>query len=184
MLNVLVRHDISSSHFRYLNKASESEAQELDLVRDNITRLIGRFSDRFNAYQDLTRPLVSLLRCLQVGLSLSTSLLFGSSTDNGDCSSLIQATPFLNGTVWVAESQELSPRSFEFLSLVQSIVAVDGLSNLSPFVRRGLFDSLSFFYDEWSKKMEADRKAEESMTSLYRFREVLKMKKEFDQERI
>ena len=182
VLNVLVRHDISSSHFRYLSTSSEDEAQELDLVKENVVRLIGRFTGHFDAYQDLTMPLISLLRCLQIGLSLSPRSLASSMEDTSvDSSSLLRVIPFLNGTVWAAEREVLPIRSFEFLSTVQSIVAVDGLANLSIVLRRALFDSLASFYEEWKKKVEADRKAEESSTSLYRFKGSFEDEEEFDQ---
>src|SRR5690606_17877943 len=43
---------------------------KLQLVRENVGRLVDRLSTRYEAYQDMTQPTISLLRCLLVGLSL------------------------------------------------------------------------------------------------------------------
>ncbi|KAH8894978.1 midasin [Thozetella sp. PMI_491] len=182
VLSVLVNHDISSSHFHYLSTLSESDAQELDLIRENTTRLIQRLLGRFSAFQDLTMPLVSFLRCLEVGLSLLANIPSASHNSQQTLASLAQATPFINGTARLAEGTELPLRSFEFLTFIQSIVALEGFDGLSASLRRLLFDSFASFHEEWAKKIEADRKAEEAKTSLYRFKGSLEDEEEFDQQ--
>ncbi|KAK3322472.1 hypothetical protein B0H66DRAFT_590209 [Apodospora peruviana] len=179
VLNALVQNDISSSHLRSISTLSSEAAEELVLVEQNLVALIGRFLGRFNAYQDITLPLVSFLRCLQLGLSLGQGSVL---PDQGESASLISITPFLNGTVWKAETADLPTRTLEFLSFVQAVVAVEGVDNLSESLRQSLHHSFATFHEEWTKKLEADRKLEQEKTSLFRFKGSLEDEEEFDQE--
>ncbi|KAK3374940.1 hypothetical protein B0H63DRAFT_549328, partial [Podospora didyma] len=182
VLNTLLRNDVSSSHLRSISTPSPEAADELALIEQNVVLLIGRLMGRYDAYRDLTMPLVSFLRCLQMGLSLGRASIPTASLDDGDSQSLLTITPFLNGTVWEAETSGLQLRSFEFLSFVQTVTAVEGLSNLPSYLRQYLHDSLAAFHEEWSKKLESDRKAEEARNSLFRFKGSLEDEEEFDQE--
>lgn len=188
VLNALVQNDVSSTHFRHLAGA-ETDGQELQLVNDNVSRLIERFSGYFNAYQDMTLPLVNFLRCLQIGLSLTggavASLRHGEA-EEGEQAELLEVTPFLGGKPWNTDAMLLSTPSLEALSFVSSFVSIEGSSGQTPILpdamRRALFECLAFYHDEWSKKLQADRKAEESKQSLYRFRGSLEDEEEMDEE--
>ncbi|KAK3943064.1 hypothetical protein QBC46DRAFT_282877 [Diplogelasinospora grovesii] len=181
VLNALVQSDVSSSHRRLVAAASPDAVEELALVEQNLARLITRFtgSGRFDAYQDLTMPLVSFLRCLQMGLSLGKLSLPGES----EAVSLTAITPFINGTIWKAEkTSDIPVRSLEFLSFVGAVTAVEGVHNLPEFLRHALYESLAAFHTEWSKKLEADRKIEEARTATFRFKGSLEDEEQFDQE--
>ncbi|KAB5558727.1 hypothetical protein GE09DRAFT_1203577 [Coniochaeta sp. 2T2.1] len=188
VLNALVQNDVSSAHFRCLSGA-ETDGQELQLIKDNVSRLIERFSGYFNAYQDMTMPLVNFLRCLQIGLSLTDGAI-ASQPDEEDEESeqpeLLQVTPFLGGKPWDAVETLLSTPSLEVLSYISSFVSIEGSKDKIPILpsamRRALFECLAFYHDEWSKKLQADRKAEESKQSLYRFRGSFEDEEEMDEE--
>ena len=182
VLNALIQSDVSSSHLRSVTAASTETVDELSLVEQNLVALIGRFIGRFNAYQDLTMPLVSFLRCLQMGLSLGQGAVVSTPSEEGDVMALVAVTPFLNGTVKKAESANLPLRSLEFLSFVQSIASVEGLNNIPESLRHNLHESFTRFHEEWSKKLESDRKLEEARTSLFKFKGSLEDEEEFDQE--
>jgi len=188
VLNTIVKNDVSSSHLRSVSTAAASlesgeAAEELALIEQNVVLLIGRLMGRFEAYQDLTLPLISFLRCLQTGLSIGRSAIPARAIEGDDNSQPLMAiTPFLGGTVLNIEGQKLPLRSLEFLSFVQAVVAVEGLENIPTFLRRALHESLVAFHEEWSKKLEADRKLEEQRTSLFRHKGSLEDEEEFDQE--
>ncbi|KAK4443930.1 hypothetical protein QBC34DRAFT_476083 [Podospora aff. communis PSN243] len=177
VLNTLVKNDISASHLSSVSGSAGDAAEELALIEQNVVLLIGRLMGRFEAYQDLTMPLVSFLRCLQMGLSLGRSAVGGGGTQP-----LLEVTPFVGGTVWNAETAGLPLCSLEFLSFVQAVVAVEGVENLPVNLRRAVHESLAQFHSEWSRKLEADRKAEEERTSLFRHKGSLEDEEEFDQE--
>ncbi|KAL0473808.1 midasin [Neurospora intermedia] len=182
VLNALVQNDVAASHLRSISTEAEDTSEELSLVERNLVALVGRFIGRFNAYQDLTMPLVSFLRCLQLGLSLGQGAVPAKSSDEIDFKSMAKATPFLSGTVWDAEAKSLPLRSLEFLSFVQAIVAVEGIDSLPENLRQAVHESFYAFHEEWSKKLEADRKAEEQKNSLFRFKGSLEDEEAFDQE--
>ncbi|KAK1769134.1 hypothetical protein QBC33DRAFT_532375 [Phialemonium atrogriseum] len=181
ILNIVVRNDVTSSVVRHLSGGSESDAQELRLVNDNISRLIQRVSGQFKAYQDMTSPLVNFLRCLQIGLSLSDGVA-ASNRHSKELASLLKIPTFLDGSAWDDEEVVPQTRNLEFLSFIASVVSIEGLDKLSGPLRQSLFDSLAFYYEEWSKKLQADRKAREQNQSLYRFRGSLEDQEEDDEE--
>lgn len=182
VLNALVQNDVAASHLRSIFTEAEDASEELSLVERNLVALVGRFIGRFNAYQDLTMPLVSFLRCLQLGLSLGQGAVPAKNTDEVDFKSMVKVTPFLSGTVWEAEAKSLPLRSLEFLSFVQAIIAVESIDSLPENLRQAVHESFFSFHEEWSKKLEADRKAEEAKNSLFRFKGSLEDEEAFDQE--
>lgn len=188
VLNALVQNDVCSAHFRCLS-GLETDGQELQLVKDNVTRLIERFSGYFNAYQDMTMPLVNFLRCLQIGLSLTDGAiasLLDQEDEDSEQAELLKVTPFLGGKPWNTDETILSTPSLEALSFISTFVSIEGSNAQVPVLpnamRRALFECLAFYHDEWSKKLQADRKAEESKTSLYRFRGSFEDEEELDEE--
>jgi midasin len=183
VLNALIGNDVAATHLRSLVSSSSGDAaEELALVEQNVTLLIARLTSRFGAYQDLTMPLVSFLRCVRMGLSLGRGVGSSKAAEEGDTQALVTVTPFLSGTVWNAESTSLPIRILEFLSFVQTVVAVEGLDKLPISLRQSLHESLGSFHEEWTKKLEADRKIEEANTSLFRFKGSLEDQEEYDQE--
>ncbi|KND94913.1 Midasin [Tolypocladium ophioglossoides CBS 100239] len=168
-----------SSVLQFLDSSSAEEGcNGLHLIKENVQRLVDRLSARFEAYQDMTRPAVNTLRCLLVGLSLCDAAKadkLGASTED-----LIKATPFFGGPNRDVSTSKLGAKSFEYLSLVSARVAVEGVDSLPLDSRESVFECFHSFYDDWNKKLEADRKAEKENTSLYRFRGTLEDEEEFD----
>jgi midasin len=136
-------------------------------VRENIQLLVNRLSGRFEAYQDMTRPVISVLRCCLIGLSLcdaSTSKALSSPALD-----LVKVTPFAGGYCGSQESL-IAVRSFEFLNYATAVIAIEGISKIQNPIRQSIFECFHQFYDEWTNRLEADKKAEAENTSLYRFR--------------
>ncbi|KAL1843801.1 hypothetical protein VTJ49DRAFT_7511 [Mycothermus thermophilus] len=187
VLNALIANDVAATHLRaLLSSGGEANAEEeLALVEQNVGLLISRLTTRFGAYQDLTMPLVSFLRCVRLGLSIGRGVGAaekGVEEGGSDGRALVAVAPFLGGTVWQAEKSELPVRTLEFLSLVQSVVAIEGVDALPTPLRHSVHESLAAFHEEWTKKLEADRKIEEAKTSLFRFKGSLEDQEEYDQE--
>ncbi|OTA01223.1 hypothetical protein A9Z42_0015340 [Trichoderma parareesei] len=160
------------------NSAIDKEG--LALVKENVKRLQDRLTARFEAYQDMTRPAANLLQCLRIGLSLFDAAAASSLTL--PTKQLLDMTPFFGGSTWDVSVQPSFEKSFEFLSLVRVAINVEGSYCLRPGVREAIFDCFHRFYDDWSKKLEADRKAEETKGSLYQFRGSLEDEEEIDEQ--
>ncbi|KAL1893163.1 AAA ATPase midasin [Sporothrix stenoceras] len=200
VLDVTVKDNLGAAHYRLvallLSTTGSAEArQELQLVQGNLTRLIERLLVSFTAYQDLAVPLANLLRCLQLGLSLSESAPLPSSTvaDAEDtitsAAQWLAVAPFLDGRlVHVEDIPHSISKSWEFLQFGRVCAAVDGTSSnkalgasvFSTEGRRRVFETFHHFFDEWKKKLAADQKVEQDKNNLYRFRGSLEDEEEQD----
>lgn len=178
VLNAVVKTDIISTLYRYLSSPSEAGVQEVQLVQDNTLHLLERLTTRFPAYEDLTTPLVTILRSLQVGLSLST--VPGPLDKVESPAWLLNVTPLLGGSLFNSQTA-VSSQSLEFLSYVGVLVSIDGISSLDKMLRDRVAHSLHYFYEEWSKKLDADKRQEAVNNSLYRYKGGLEDEEEADQ---
>ncbi|KAJ0116412.1 ATPase [Diaporthe amygdali] len=178
VLNAVVKSDVASAFFEYLAVGTEGKAQEVQLVKENVLHLIERLSSRFQVYEDLTMPLVTILRCLQLGLSLGTVSGAG---QRSDTSSLLGVTPMLGGSLW-SNATQLPHQSLEFLSYVGLWVSVNGIESLDVTLRQLVFQSVHYFYEEWSKKLDADKRQEAARNSLYRYKGGVDEEEEADQQ--
>lgn len=179
VLNAVVKNDIPSALYRYTAGPSEIGAQEVQLIQDNVIHLIERLTTRFSAYEDLTTPLVVILRYLQVGLSLS--LVPSTVNETESPAWLLGVTPLLGGSL-ISPETAVSPHSLEFLSYVGVLVSVDGIDSLDSSLREKLAQSLHYFYEEWSKKLDADKREDAIKSSLYRYKGGLEDEEEADQQ--
>ncbi|KFA48162.1 hypothetical protein S40293_06892 [Stachybotrys chartarum IBT 40293] len=151
---------------------------EIKFMRENLERLLDRLGARFEAYQDITQPAINLLRCLLVGLSLCDAV--SAAAIKSGTESLLKVTPF-----WGGSSSDIRPgpfvqNNFEFLSLLNVVAAIEGIQNVQEDMREAMFECFHHLYDDWNKKLEADRKEAEAQASLYRFRGSLEDEEEID----
>ncbi|KAH7162450.1 hypothetical protein B0J13DRAFT_633451 [Dactylonectria estremocensis] len=169
-----------ASALQFIDSDPARATEELKLVKENVLRLLDRLSARFEAYQDMTRPTSNLLRCLLVGLSLCDA---SSATKLAPASEeLLQITPFFGGTMWDQNTGAFLGRSFEFLTYMSVAVTIEDVNNVTPRARELVFESFHMFYEEWTKRLEADRKEAAANGSLYRFRGSYEDEEEFDAE--
>lgn len=178
VLNAVVKSDVASAVFEYLAIGTESKAEEVQLVKDNVLHLIERLSSRFQVYEDLTVPLVTILRCLQLGLSLGT---VSGARQRSNTGSLLSIAPMLGGSLW-SHTTQLPPHNLEFLSYIGLWVSVNGVQSLDDTLRQLTFQSLHYFYEEWSKKLDADKREQAAKNSLYRYKGGVDEEDEADQQ--
>ncbi|ATY64261.1 midasin, putative [Cordyceps militaris] len=161
------------------HSGSTDSESGLALLKENIMRLLDRLGARFQAYQDITRPVSSILRCFLIGLSLCNS----SNADNltGPVQVIADATPFVGG-LYMGGSLAEADKSFEFLDVVNSKISINGQSELDDELRQQVFECFHSFFDDWSKRLEVDKKEEAARTSMYRFRGSFEDEEEVDAE--
>lgn len=180
VLNAIVKTDIISTLYGYLANPTKTGAEEIRLVQDNVLHLVERLTTRFPAYEDLTVPLVTILRCLQVGFSLSTvrdSVLQPESSSAW----LLGVAPLLGGSPFNSQMM-FSSTSLEFLSYIGVVVGIDGLNSLDHSMRKKIVRSFHYFYEEWSMKLDADKRQEAAKNSLYRYKGGLEDEEEAEQQ--
>ncbi|KAK4202656.1 putative midasin [Triangularia verruculosa] len=188
VLNALLTNDVATTHLKSIMSSSTEVTEELSLVEQNVSLLIHRLTSRFGAYQDLTMPLVSFLRCLKMGLSLGRGVVPASPSteDNEDEDTkselLVSVTPFLQGTVYRAETEDLPLRNFAFLYFIQTVATVEGRDQLPQSMRKQLFESLAIIHEVYSKRFEEDKRKEVEASGLsYVHKGSLEDEKEYDQ---
>ncbi|KAL0931659.1 denitrification regulatory protein nirq [Colletotrichum truncatum] len=180
VLKMTIGQNLSASHTAFALSSSIEAKQDIELIKQNLALMIDRLANRFNAYQDMTRPLVNILGCLKLGLSISDGL--DSIETHATDTTLMDLTPFLGGKPQHHVLAKFPNKTLEFLDYVGLITSVEGLSNLNVSLREALFECVHGFFQEWMKKLDADRKAEEARTSLYRFKGSFEDEEEMNEE--
>ncbi|RYP31829.1 hypothetical protein DL767_005560 [Monosporascus sp. MG133] len=168
LLKTVLGVDISSVFFQHCF-GSEGASQQLGVIRENISQIIHRLSHKFPAYEDITVPVVNMLQCLEIGLSLGATVR-QSLVPAVSSIPLLRLTPMLGGQLDIPISSEIPTESLEFLAHAGTIVSVEGPRALKSSVSQPIFEVIHFFYDQWRQQLETDRKTEEARQSTYRYR--------------
>ncbi|KAL2888066.1 hypothetical protein HOO65_040403 [Ceratocystis lukuohia] len=155
------------------------------LISGNINHVIDRLAYRFDAYQDMIRPAINMLRCLQVGLSLCSSYFaetaLATEAELTGNLALMKSTPFL-GASHDAALPSYKGAAFEFLHRVTLNAAIQGIDSFDAGSREAVFQCFHTLYDDWKKKLEADQKEEAANQSVFHFKGSYEDEVERDEE--
>ncbi|KAF7863118.1 hypothetical protein EAF04_007201 [Stromatinia cepivora] len=173
---------ITSKIYQYLINDDQVILNEIKLIQNNILQIIRRLSERFRAYSDLTTPVINILRCLQIGLCMAALLSKDPSNNSKAALALSKATPFLGGTPKSTDEDIVSAQPLEYLTLMATTTSVESIDSLDPQTRESLFTSIHSCYEQWTKKLDADRLEGETKSGLYRFRGSAEDEDEIDQD--
>lgn len=182
LLKTIVMSDVPAIVTEYFKAGEESQLQQIKLTQNNVTQIMRRLSERFRAYNDLTAPVVNMLRALQIGLSIATMVSTKQDSKPEASLELSRMTPFLGGGPLPPAEDMTSSQPMEYLSLIATTSAVENLSTFGESSRRALLTSFHGCFDQWSERLESDRIEAESKTGLYRFRGSAEDEDEDDQE--
>ena len=155
-----------------------AKCQEVEVLRSNIVQAVSRLSLQFQAYEDITKPLIAFLQGLDIGLALS--LLTDSRNDSRDqiIRYLCEMTPFLGANpqgiakatideVDRYRSQNFDARShlLKFIGMARTVSKVLG----DPFLQK-MFQTFQSFYQEWKDHLGRDQDNHLAQSSLFRYR--------------
>lgn len=177
ILNIVNGPSLTSALEKLLRDPVKAK-EDLNLVKENTFRLQDRLKAKYEAYQDMTLPAANLLRCLLIGISVAEVSV--PSTLSKATDSLAEATPFVGNFTLHHYDEISSQTNFEFLSLSGAMVSVEGITNLQPRARELILECFHHFNDDWSRKLQKEREAEQARSSLYRFRGGLEDEEELD----
>ncbi|ETS75706.1 hypothetical protein PFICI_12650 [Pestalotiopsis fici W106-1] len=150
----------------------EDATLQLQVVQQNVAALLHRMSWRKNSeYEDLRAPALNIVHCLEIGLSLSDGALIQVASKKPLSSHLVGLVPFMGGTPDNSPLNGSTVDEMCLLSYISAAVSVESTEGLDASMREILFRAINSFYDSWSQKLEADRKAEEQKKSMYRYRD-------------
>lgn len=157
---------------------SERDFPTIQNIRSNISQGIRRLSSTYRAYDDINKPLISLLRGLDTGLALQ--LLADSEPHPIDKTiiSCYKLTPLLGYTIEHAAEMdftELQTRGaggqkvvFAYLRLVTLKLRI-GIQ-LDKETKNTILRIFHSLYEEWKQKLTADQAENMEKSSLYRYR--------------
>lgn len=198
LLTTIVQADLDDKVLSFLQNGDGNGLQEIKLIQNNILQIIRRLAERFQGYSDLTSPIISMLRCLQIGLSMAAfiapsistaTLSFQPSTAvspaSNDVLTLSRMSPFLgakNIEYLNYDKPMIANHSMEYLSAVSLVTATEGLESLGDDRKRYLLEAIHECYERWSKRLDSDRLEAESKTGLYRFKGSAEDEDEEDEE--
>ncbi|KFY35146.1 hypothetical protein V494_06163 [Pseudogymnoascus sp. VKM F-4513 (FW-928)] len=167
--------------FNQLTSGSDDSIQSLKLLQSNVVQIVRRFTDRFRAYGDMTVPLVSMLRCLQIGLFMAGMSAEEPSNNSRNIMALSKITPFLGGEADFDDSNSLE-QPLEVLGQVAVITSVNGIDSFGDDQRQIIYNIFHSCFEQWSKRLDLDREEAETKGGLYRFKGSFEDENEEDQE--
>ena len=159
-------------------RQESANIQEVELLRMNIAKVISRLSDGFEAYEDLTKPLIGFLQGLDIGLALS--LLTSDQQNHPDQSlrHICEMTPFMGlrpqrlARITSAELEGYRLQNFDprlhFLKSTGMARCVG--EDLSEAIVRTMIQTFDSFYREWKEQLGQDQRLNVAISSLYRYR--------------
>jgi midasin len=198
LLTTVVLSDLPDKVLSYFQDYDGNALREIKLIQNNVLQIIRRLSESFKAYNDLTSPAISMLRCLQIGLfmaTVTTPSLMSTATSLSQVSATIsptreiilgfsRMTPFLganNSSYLTSDKNILSNHPMEYLAAVATVTATEGIASLDSMLRQYLLEAIHGCYERWAQKLYSERLEEESKSGLYRFKGSADDEQEEDQ---
>ncbi|KAI0022098.1 hypothetical protein F4780DRAFT_246263 [Xylariomycetidae sp. FL0641] len=150
---------------------SAAATQQLQVIRENISRISSRLSQRFRAYEDIIRPTVNILHCLELGISLGEEAVLRTvARDTSSTTPSTQMVPFLDGDLNnLLNLSSPATNGLDTLAIAKMIISVEGPSGLQK-VKRPVFEAVHSVYGQWTQKLEQDRESREAKEKLFRYR--------------
>jgi len=179
LLKTVVKSDLRQILMGYFTSGDDQSLNDIKLLQNNVTQIIRHVSG-FSAYSDITTPVISILRCLQIGLTMATSI---ANKSDDTSNALISMTPFLGGGPTSIDSENISQQPMEFLALAETTTTVEKLSSFNKSQRDALLKTFHECFTQWEERLKADRAEAESNSGLYRFRGSAEDEDEVDEEK-
>ena len=177
ILNSIVARSPTTASIELLLRGDAVVAQEVELIRQNIKQAILRLSSSYRAYDDITKPVIGFLRCLDVGLALAY-VACSASPPKDSVDFIYSVTPLLGlepkglaqmASKRVSNVSELShDNCFAYLKQAALLRNVDSV--FSQEVRDSTLEIFHTFYEAWKRRLAADQTNHAAKSSLYRYR--------------
>ena len=177
VLNIILRSP-TPKMLQSIVRQELANIQEVELLRMNIAQVVSRLSNGFEAYEDLTKPLIGFLQGLDVGLALS--LLTSGQQNHHDESvwHICEMTPFMGlgpqrlARIKIADLESYRLQDFDprlhFLKCTGMARCVG--KDLSEAIVRTMIQTFHSFYREWKEQLGRDQRHNVAKSSLYRYR--------------
>lgn len=166
------------STLQSVSRQDPAKIQEVELLRLNIAQAVSRLSHGFQAYEDITKPLIGFLQGLDVGLALS--LLTNGQHNSRDQSMqyVCEITPLLGAgpkglarkTITELELYRMhnSDPRLHFLKCIGMARSASKVSS-EPLLQT-MFQTFHSLYQDWKEQLRQDQRQTAAKSSLYRYR--------------
>lgn len=174
----IIQRSPDESTLRSLFQGDKSKAPEMELLRLNITQAISRLSTSYRAYDDVTKPLIAMLKGLDVGLAVALLTTDSAISRSALIRLICESTPFLGMRVGYlsrvvlveAQLQQIGPPDprLSFLNVLALSQTID--QDMARGVRQTMHEAFLSLYKEWKEKLGRDQRQEAAKSSMYRYR--------------
>ena len=177
VMNIILRSP-TAKMLQSLVGQESANIQEVELLRTNIAQVVSRLSNGFEAYEDLTKPLIGFLQGLDVGLALSLLTRGQQNYPDESVRHICEMTPFMGlgpqrlAGITIADLKSHRLQNFDprlhFLKCTGIARCVG--KDLSEAIVRTMLQTFDSFYKEWKEQLGRDKRHNVANSSLYRYR--------------
>lgn len=176
LLNSIVRKSPSNGQIHAAILGDLQAAQGLHLMRKNLEQVVLRLSANHRPYDDITKPIVRLLRGLDTGLALA--LVAGTTCSRSEKAihQVYACTPFMglqpryfDHRIHMQDSKDerdaLWSTNLRLSSIEGVVLGKRQLSSIEPALQ-----ILQSYYEDWKRQLTKDQHEYSAKVSLYRYR--------------
>lgn len=175
ILQSIVGRSLDRSGVTRLIEGDSSTIQESELLRSNITQAVCRLRQGFRTYDDITKPLVTMLHGLDAGLAMAQIAQSPVDDSAKSMEHVCQYTPFFGmrpGTLIQKNVESIQASSHDLhFKYLESVAVIDsnGTSPRSA-TQRNVFKTIHGIYERWKKQLSEDQRKDLARSSMYRYR--------------
>ena len=178
VLKTIIQRSPSSLSLLSLFQGDFSQIQDIELLRANVEQAIARFSANYRAYDDITKPLIAMLRGLDIGLAIALLATTMIQQDGNFLEHICQSTPFLgmrSSYLFKVTFNGLKPHQEQGLDPRLSFLSAVALSrNTAQCLQYGvvsiMHEVFQSFYRDWKGRLGYDQQKDMAKRSMYRYR--------------
>lgn len=180
---VLEPNMITSINNAFQNKDDES-SEVVKLFQANINQIIFRLNSKYQAYKDLTRPVVCMLRSLQIGLSIFNIKISSPQISEKKSSEVENSTPFIFTNDLITPGELMRDYPLAYLATIATGVLIEGRPILQTDYRHNFLKTVHELFNVWKTQLENDLSDVGSRSGLYRYRGSFEDENESDNEQL
>ncbi|ORY69584.1 uncharacterized protein BCR38DRAFT_480765 [Pseudomassariella vexata] len=170
LLKSVLGADITAAFFQHCF-GSGNASQQLHVIRENVLQILSRMTNRgFREFEDLKVPVVNIVHCLEIGISLADGAVVLNATKTMPATALLDVVPFVGGIINRSTEKKTTMDGLDLLAYAGTMSSVEGVCSADSSMRRTVFQAIHSLYEQWSQKLESDRVVEQQKKSMYRYR--------------
>ncbi|EPQ62073.1 Bgt-5184 [Blumeria graminis f. sp. tritici] len=171
LLKIVLGSDIIACISNLFKTQSGANDHVIQLLQRNVAKIYNRLTRGFQAYGDIIQPILSMIKCLQIGLSFAV-IGVNLPSDGEKFRGYGDLISIMTGFGDKIETGSIAGFNFpeEYLAFVAINSASEGSNYLKTKARESLLRVVHEYYDKWSSQLEIDRLEAESKSRLYQFR--------------